>query len=759
MFPGAIVMGKMRKMGVLTHCRFAEAVSRRAVLIFMALLAGTLAVRAATPRLIGVHPNAPDLPSDVPRLLMGSGLTEALEVRVWTAPPLPDDPTLLAQTAGAGQALSATPPPDSQRVDILKFTEHVLVVEGFEGDALWVRNRDGWSTPLPLGCPDPYWIGNTQVSPGAVVTIGGRNLRREQQDAWVAFRGGGVTMVEVPIADYRSGGLVKDPYLLHVRVPAALPEGATEVWLHNRTGGAGGWVSAGTIAVARAEREGTVLNVTDFGANGLDLTIDTEALLKALQAAAPMRAILFLPPGTYRVDAPLKVPPGVTLRGASRRNTVIEAVGGSDASAPPLLTLSEGTRIERLTLRGCLGDGGEALAVLAQSNDSTPVRDVAIVECAFESLGMEGGNPDAGFYRRAFVAVASEGLTVTGSTFRGSVSITQARRADIVRNRFFRAFTDGTALAFSGWESLLDGNVVLEKSGRFLLAPWRRNIVRFNELLEFNDSSSMEPCEGGFELCRDQLDGTRGGLLTVQRVAPIEVTVDRDADVRPGDVLLVVTGRGMGTVRTVQAVDGNTLTVDAPWGVVPDEAGEVWVGPAYLQNVFYGNLNASFGPAIGWHGAVDCVVARHHAPDVNSGPDRPLYGEKTEGIAPVWYGFWRDNRIAGGFVNPTPSGARVPHFANVLAGNWIQRIQSLPEREMPAGRSMIAAGLPIGTGPAHFTVLARNRILLCPVGVWIGSNAVATILRGNQFGKVDHILLDLGRQTVLKDSHDGEEMQ
>lgn len=704
------------------------------------------AAAGGVPVAMRLHPDEPGVVTGGLRLLVGHGCEATTrEVRQWTAPPLPADAAIVADTIDSPGELPAEPPAAARPVKVLDASAQVLVLAGLDGDVLWVRNAEGWSRPLPVGRPQPFWLGARRTRPGGTLLIGGRNLRREQADAWVVFRAGERRVAVVPFADARSGGRVKDPYLLQARLPTDWPSGPAEVWVHNRTGGVAGWVLAGTVEVTAPRAAPAVLNAADFGANGLDAAPDGAALTKGLAAAAARGGVLFLPPGTYQVETPLAVPAGVTLRGASRHNTTLEGVVGAGVDAPPLLTLASGARLERLAVRGCLGTAGEALVRLGDGEAGGPVREAAVVDCDLDAPGMPGGEVGGTSYRMALVAGPSEGLLLTANTLRGSVRLAGARRAQFVRNRLLRANAGGTALAFEGWDSLLDSNILSEKSGRLLLAPWGRNIIRGNELLEFRDDSALAGCDGGFELARLP---ARGGRAGVREAGPATLVLAEEIPVVVGDLVLVTAGPAMGTVRFVTAVRNGALGLDRDWEVLPDARSTVWVGPAYRQNVFYGNLNASFGPAIAWRGAVDCVVARHYAPDVNSGAlPLVLPAAATPPAAPCWYNLWRDNRLDGGFLNPTPAGSNVPHFGNVLAGNELRRLQSLPGGEGPAGQ-VVAAGVPVGVGAAACTVVAGNGVSGCPLGVWIGPAATRTIMAGNAFGQVERPVLDAGQGTV-----------
>lgn len=75
---------------------------------------------------------------------------------------------------------------------------------------------------------------------------------------------------------------------------------------------------------------GEQVNVKSYGALGDGSTDDTDSIKSALDAAAALAstqsgAVVNMPPGTYVVTSPLRIPNRVTLRGAGRTSSTISA--------------------------------------------------------------------------------------------------------------------------------------------------------------------------------------------------------------------------------------------------------------------------------------------------------------------------------------------------------------------------------------------------------------------------------------------------
>jgi hypothetical protein len=97
----------------------------------------------------------------------------------------------------------------------------------------------------------------------------------------------------------------------------------------------------------------------DYGALGNGKADDTPAIQKALDAAANQGGICFLPSGSYRLNASLTVPAGVTLKGCSDGighpkhpiGTVLHIYGGKgDIDAEPAIVLAFNASVRNLLI-------------------------------------------------------------------------------------------------------------------------------------------------------------------------------------------------------------------------------------------------------------------------------------------------------------------------------------------------------------------------------------------------------------------------
>ena len=98
---------------------------------------------------------------------------------------------------------------------------------------IWAGNASGWSRPIRLNVPQPWWCGPDVASPGDSVRIFGRNLAR-RPEYMAAF-----VYLALP---GRSGVWLNTEqtgkYSVTVRLPAQLDLGTYEIWVHAGSGGA-----------------------------------------------------------------------------------------------------------------------------------------------------------------------------------------------------------------------------------------------------------------------------------------------------------------------------------------------------------------------------------------------------------------------------------------------------------------------------------------------------------------------------------------
>ncbi|HUU23580.1 MAG TPA: hypothetical protein VM389_13695, partial [Phycisphaerae bacterium] len=184
---------------------------------------------------------------------------------------------------------------------------------------LWVGSDRGWSEPFVLNSPQAWWAHPDKAAAGQEITIYGRNLARrpdfDRSFVYAARQGSdeGEWLKVVECGKYR----------VKARLPEKLPAGPYRLWVHTGVGGDYGWSSPPALHVDAPAVDPKVFDPDGATAAGL-----REAVAAAGEAGG---GVVQLPAGAFDLDAALKVPAGVFIRGAGRGKTVLRFAGGDES--------------------------------------------------------------------------------------------------------------------------------------------------------------------------------------------------------------------------------------------------------------------------------------------------------------------------------------------------------------------------------------------------------------------------------------------
>jgi hypothetical protein len=245
-----------------------------------------------------IYEHSQEAGPDETLFLVGDGLTR--EVVAWGGHP--DDP--------GGKAVPVT-------VQLATNTYLAVTLAGgaFDGPTLLaVKNAAGYSAPVVINAPQPWWCHPAAAVPGGSVRVFGRNLacRPDSRKAhlWLGSADGG----KGRWLDAVEAG----KYALAFTVPEDLGPGAYDLWLHGGRGGAWGWGGPVRVTVKAAEKP--LRAVTPRPEK--DGSIAVQAALDAL--ARRGGGTLRLPAGRFAFTGTLRVPERVTLSGAGIDATTLE---------------------------------------------------------------------------------------------------------------------------------------------------------------------------------------------------------------------------------------------------------------------------------------------------------------------------------------------------------------------------------------------------------------------------------------------------
>lgn len=203
---------------------------------------------------------------------------------------------------------------------------------------VWIKNEAGFSLPLVLNAPQPWWCYPAKAEPGAIVRVFGRSLAR-RPDSARAF----VCVGQSGQAPVWAEVVAADRFAVSFRVPKDFKPGASEVWVHAGNGGAYGWGGPVPLEVVAADRKS--VSSTSAGSARSARRLPAGAAKGELQKALDEMekaggGLLNLDAGTYEFSGTLRVPGGVELSGAETAKTILQAVQDRTGK-PPRLTRSD----------------------------------------------------------------------------------------------------------------------------------------------------------------------------------------------------------------------------------------------------------------------------------------------------------------------------------------------------------------------------------------------------------------------------------
>ena len=184
-----------------------------------------------------------------------------------------------------------------------------------------VKNAAGFSEPIVINAPQPWWCSPRVAAPGESVRVFGRNLSRRPdcRRAFVWLCAAGQPGRWLDTAEAGKHGVA-------FALPSDLKPGAYEVWLHGGRGGAWGWGSHVRLEVQEKPRSKTVKTLRPSSDGAL-------AVQEALDAMAERGGgTVRLPAGKFLFTGTLRIPARVALVGAGRDETTLELATSPAAS-------------------------------------------------------------------------------------------------------------------------------------------------------------------------------------------------------------------------------------------------------------------------------------------------------------------------------------------------------------------------------------------------------------------------------------------
>ena len=654
--------------------------------------------------------------------------------------------------------------------------------------AVQVKGPDGLSDPFLMNHARPDWLSTDKACAGDVVRAIGRGLvgldkyPRGPEGEPISY-GGYVQAPEVRAvvkdADgrFHAAEIVKaSSYDVHVRLPADLPPGDCQVYLHNGHGGKSGWSEPLSLEIVAPDPWPTeVFKVEDFGANGDNATDNAPAVQKALDAAGENGGgVVLFGPGNYRFLDTIKVRQRTVLRGTDRgRVWLLLPTGARDGWGTP----DQGMKIEAF-IQGPTEFGIENLnihgvysrALIRAPTKPGRVKKVFIRNChivheptfdyhtrpkddpLLSRLILTEARNEQILGSMTAVRLYGDHCEITDCDIKGggiAVHMVGSARYCRIANNTLRLGSMGACLDFHQERSpsertIIEDNVFtvatnVNHSAMRWYARGNRGYLARNRI---------EPlfwvCD-----CEAILWESYGGATTIQprkvEGTALEITPRSETDIADDNWFrswqcLVIRGRGLGQFRKVVGNKGNVLELDRPWNIEPDSKSLV----ALMQQGFHGwrvidNTLADAGSGIVFYGSGfgGIIEGNRHARnagvsllDFTRGGAADLETRWQFGgcyMNQILHNVVSDGRRVGGMIGAT--GGTLAHgMVGVIVRDNVTEQDSVliasPSTQARFGLNYV--------GVVFENNLSRNN----EVGVRLGQGVEAT-LRGNRFVNVD----------------------
>lgn len=492
--------------------------------------------------------------------------------------------------------------------------------------AVYVKNAKGVSNVKYVNKPSIWWNSFTSVKCGESVTVYGENLTTDNgETATNIFLVGDNEHCAVEIT-------YADPYKVTFTVPQGLKEGSEYgITLHNGHGGDNGFAEAPekiTVVESRLnDFSGKVINVTDYGADPVDEKNDDSAAIRQAISAAENGDTIYFPKGTYLIDNPVSINnKSVKLKGESFENTQI--VMGTKLNAESesgAINIQYGpVEICNLAFVNIRDTGKLPMPIHFKYDDKGESGSwvLNVHNCRYTALeskysqtgrkwvsvanssGVILANNDVaspGMYSvyAKNVSGISQKVFINGNRYYGQcyfgtyydgincMTISGVDKADISGNYFASAdiLTDDTHTLetydlFNGRSMSIQG-----LGRRYYIA---KNKIEYSDSLGHNSGEQIMS-EGSRACFVEKASAATESTVTLPSFALSKFSGHENDIPAAGSTIYVANGRGYGQVRTVKSIDGNVITIETPWDIIPDTTSVVTVSVGHYNWVIYKN--------------------------------------------------------------------------------------------------------------------------------------------------------------------------
>lgn len=641
---------------------------------------------------------------------------------------------------------------------------------GYTG-IVWLKDGERWSNPLLVNAPQSWFLLKTTSRPGELNRLCGINLRGDcYADRYLFLRpvgGPAVRLAEVP--RHREDG-VSESFCAQFRLPADLKPGKYEVFLHNNSGGSYGMTIPLTLSVAgEPDFPQRLFMATEYGAAGDSLTDDRGALQQAIDAAGESGGgIVYLPPGSYRIDDTVQIREHVIVRGAGRNATTVFFGGAPGEKKRNLWLISardvNHTGIEDLTVRV----SHPMTYAVSYYAGGQPTFDTHLKRCRFVggsvgihyNVNMEVGECE--FEKAVFFAhnlrqswIHDNQFTV--GRFGGNpVSFWGTENCTIEHNRAYksnRGFVWQSHGVLGHYRNLIDANVVED--------------ARFG-----GNAGETYLFEGSGFKWFGQPREVRGQGFTA-------ADADWQVDSLKNAFAVVTAGRGLGQYRRIKSNTADTVTLADSWNILPGADARISIVRGAVENAIVNNRHVDCDNSMMFYGSgmLNNRILRNRSENSLGISVWSRAEMEKDVLAPDYYNIFDGNicEDQGSFWLTRLGDLRqelgIRNLNNIYRNNFLADVRRKRENQYNnvweetrhGSYRPVQAAFWCDIGRSYDqnqtqspiwidSLIERNFITRCQRGIELRAVSGGTVVHRNVFHAVGEPILDEGRDTVILDN-------
>lgn len=469
--------------------------------------------------------------------------------------------------------------------------------------SLYAENKNGFSNHKLINAPKIWSVNFTKVTADEEFCIYGENFVVDENIKPTVY-------LVSKEGYYEPELLYTDPYKITVKTPDTLKDGDTyNIYVYNGVCGKNGVCEAKEkITYTKKSAiafDGSVIDVTDFGADARDIkNDDTKAVMEAI-ASAENGDTIYFPKGYYLINEDIELKKSLKLLGEGADKSVILSGNGIEKTtfnviATPLEVTKLGFEQKRTG-----GKIKNTFFTVRGDRHKNGSWNLYIHDCNFVQ------NSSKKYISRVFPfdITACNGIRIENNkldTF-GFVTLRDGENVIIQNNEFDSNFITGyyygqDSFSISSAKTIdISNNIIQGKgakesnaldynnytAGRCIVFNVVTNAYTANNTLR---KAGIPHCNAGEMFLLENLNVKYDGVLASATETSVTLPDNAAIQFSKDDIISVVSGEGVYQYRTVVSAKGKTANLDAPFDVLPDANSRIIISHCFSNIALYNNL-------------------------------------------------------------------------------------------------------------------------------------------------------------------------